>query len=79
MSGEGITREETLKISLKLIELAAEQGNKEIELNQTFDAALWASEFCARHPEADFEEMSVSFANALMTGYDFRRFHMEDS
>ena len=77
MSDRLISKEEALKISLKMIEQYDKQKSEEVNLLETFDAAIWASEFCNRHPEAEFNDMVSWFASALMTGYDFRRYHME--
>lgn len=77
MSNKLISREEALLISLKMIEQCEERKSDEVDLLQTFDAAVWASEFCNRHPDAEFNDMVSWFASALMTGYDFRRYHME--
>ena len=37
---------------------------------QSFDARVWAAEFCRLFPGSDEELMIAWFANALMRGYD---------
>lgn len=46
-----------------------EDGGKEIDLQKTFDAAIWADEF-VRLFGGDRERMVVWFGNAIMVGYD---------
>lgn len=45
-------------------------GNDGLPWPQTWDAQLWADEFCRRHPAMDPGTALSWFANAIMCGYD---------
>lgn len=53
------------------------------DLLQTMDAKVWADEFMARFgsrkDDIDADLMLAWFANAIMTGWDFRARRGEDS
>lgn len=47
------------------------ERQEKVNLHGTLDAGVWAREFCRYNPRAEFENMRIWFANAIMAGYDY--------
>lgn len=47
-------------------------------LVQSFDARVWAKEFCERNPSIEFDVALSWFASALMSGWDEHRFRSDE-
>lgn len=50
---------------------------KEINLNSTLDASVWAKEFMRINPPIDEDTMRAWFANSIMCGSDYTGYKLE--